>query len=210
MLSRHLLQNLLHKIHERRGRSRYVFKYKQSGNQVYHGTLSRKGKKKKKRKHEIPQNFLKKKNQQSHVKHVKAHKLCTNFQKHSKEKHAGLASLRTCAPAWLYMLFKLNKKNKIQNHFQSYSTKITRLINKCNSLTYSGNTTVPFQSNASPCCSTTPYTLSTTNNEILNRQTLPQMHNTENEETNAEAVKRRETKGKSCIKQTKEMKGKLW
>jgi len=48
---------------------------------------------------------------------------------------------------------------------------------------------VPFQSNASPCYSTTPYTLSTTNNEILNRQTLPQMHNTENEETNAEAVK---------------------
>lgn len=68
---------------------------------------------------------------------------------------------------------------------------------------------MPFQSNASPCYSTTPYILSTTNNEILNRQTLPQMHNTENEETNAEAVKQRETKGKSCIKQTKEMKGKL-
>lgn len=57
MLSRHLLQNLLHKIHKRRGRSRYVFKY--SGNQVYHGTLRRK--EKKKRKHEIPPKFTKKK-----------------------------------------------------------------------------------------------------------------------------------------------------
>ena len=36
------------------------------------------------------------------------------------------------------------------------------------------------------------------------------MHNTENEETNAEAVKWREIKGKTCIKQTKEMKEKLW
>lgn len=36
------------------------------------------------------------------------------------------------------------------------------------------------------------------------------MHNTENEETKAEAVKWREIKGKTCIKQTKEMKGKLW
>lgn len=34
-------------------------------------------------------------------------------------------------------------------------------------------------------------------------QTLPQTHNTENEETNAEAVKRMETEGKTRIKQTK-------
>lgn len=70
---------------------------------------------------------------------------------------------------------------------------------------FSGNTTVPFQSDASPCCATTPYILSTTNNEILNRQTLSQMHNTkkENDKMNEETVKWRETKGKTRIKQIK-------
>lgn len=70
---------------------------------------------------------------------------------------------------------------------------------------------MPFQSNASPCYSTTPYILSTINNEILNRHTLPQTHNTqkEKEAANAETVKQKETKGKTCIKQMKETKGKL-
>lgn len=35
------------------------------------------------------------------------------------------------------------------------------------------------------------------------------MHNTENEETNAEAVKRMETEGKTRIKQTKQNKEKI-
>lgn len=72
---------------------------------------------------------------------------------------------------------------------------------------------MPFQSNASPCYSTTPYILSTINNEILNRHTLPQTHNTqtEKESVNAEIVKQKwkATKGKTSIKQTKETKGKL-
>lgn len=162
MLSRHLLQNLLHKIHKRRGKSRWFLSTMETRYAE---------EKKKRRKLEIPKNMFKKQ-----YRYVKVHKLCTKFSKALRKTCWACQPKNACT---CMTICSLNKKKKNPKSCSKLQYQNNAFINKCNSPSFSGNTAVPFQSNASPCYSTTPYILSTINNEILNRHTLPQMHNTQ-------------------------------
>lgn len=71
MLSRHLLQNLVHKIHKRRGRPKYGLSTMET-----RYAMRRRKKKKKKENMIFPKICLKKL-----YRHVKVHELCTKFSK---------------------------------------------------------------------------------------------------------------------------------